>query len=264
MRGAEIVTGASGRHVAPGRLALAIGGPVAITAVSWIYLAMMIGDSSTIPGMTSMMMSPQLFDPMQLFGLFLMWSIMMAAMMLPTVAPMILAYARMQAADRHKGAGRLPVLLFSGGYVLAWTVFSLVAAVAQAWLTNLAFMSPMMMKTVSGPLGGAILVVAGLYQFTPLKRSCLRQCRTPISFLMTQWRDGNLGAVIMGWRHGLFCMGCCWALMALLFIVGVMNSVWIIAISLYVLAEKALSGGEQLAKLAGAGMVGLGFYWIII
>jgi len=247
----------------PARLAALLGGPLAIAFGAWIYLAVMITGMSAIPGMSSMMMSPQMFAPMQLFGLFLMWAVMMAAMMLPSAAPMILAYARMQAADRNKGAGWLPVFMFSGGYVLAWAGFSLAATVAQAVLTNLAFLSPMMMKAVTGPLAGGILLVAGLYQFTPLKQSCLRQCRSPISFLMTRWRDGNWGAVGMGWRHGLFCVGCCWALMGLLFVAGVMNPVWIIAITLYVLVEKILPGGERLSKLVGAGLAGLGMFWLL-
>ena len=247
-------------HVTPARLAQLLGGPVAVAVASWIYLAVMIDDMSAIPGMSAMMMSPQVFTPMQVIGLFLMWAVMMAAMMLPTAAPMIVAYARMQGADRANGAGWLPVLAFSGGYVLAWAGFSLVAAGLQAGLTNLAFMSPMMMKATA-PLGGAILVVAGLYQVSPMKHACLRQCRTPISFLMTQWRGGRLGALAMGWRHGLFCVGCCWALMGLLFVVGVMNTAWIIAITVYVWVEKIIPGSETLSKLVGAAMVGLGF-WI--
>ena len=248
-------------QMTPARLALLLASPVALALVCWIYLAIMIGDMSAVPGMSSAMMSPQMFAPMQLFGLFLMWAVMMAAMMLPTAAPMILAYAFMQAADREKGAGILPVFTFAGGYVLAWASFSLAAAGLQAGLTNLALMSPMMMQAAV-PMAGGILVIAGLYQFSPLKRSCLRQCRTPMSFLMTQWRDGVSGALGMGLRHGLFCVGCCWALMGLLFVAGVMNAAWIIAITIYVLIEKILPGGENLSKLLGAAMVGLGV-WII-
>jgi predicted metal-binding membrane protein len=191
-----------------------------------------------------------------------MWAVMMAAMMLPTAAPMITAYARMQGADRARGAGWLPVFAFSGGYVLAWAGFSLVAAGLQAGLTNLANMSPMMMRA-TGPLAGAILVVAGLYQFSPVKHACLRQCRTPISFLMTQWREGSLGALGMGWRHGLFCVGCCWALMGLLFVVGVMNAAWIIAITIYVLVEKIVPGAELLSKAVGVALVGMGLWTLI-
>ena len=120
-----------------------------------------------------------------------------------------------------------------------------------------------MMMKATGPLAAGILVVAGLYQFSPVKHACLRQCRTPISFLMTQWRDGSLGALGMGWRHGLFCVGCCWALMGLLFVAGVMNTAWIIAIMIYVLVEKIIPGGEKLSKIFGATLVGLGL-WVSI
>jgi predicted metal-binding membrane protein len=249
-------------RVSPARLALLLVGPVAVALASWIYLGLMIGDMSTVPGMSAMTMSPQAFTPIQFFGLFAMWSVMMAAMMLPTAAPMITAYARMQGADRAKGAGWLPVLALSGGYVLAWVGFSLVAAVLQAGLTNLAVMSPMMMKAI-GPLGGAFLVVAGLYQFSPIKHACLRQCRTPISFLMTQWREGVWGAARMGSRHGIYCVGCCWALMGLLFVAGVMNTAWIIAITIYVLVEKVVPRGETLAKIAGVIMVWMGLWAVI-
>ena len=253
----------AGPRMHPARLAVLLGGPAGFAIASWIYLGLMIGDMSMIPGMASMMMPGQMFLPLPLFGLFLMWAVMMAAMMLPTAAPMILAYARMQAAERARGAGWRPVWMFSGGYVVAWAGFSLAAAILQAGLTNLAFMSPMMMKAASGPLAGGILVVAGLYQFTPLKQTCLRLCRTPLSFLMTEWREGNLGALQMGLRHGLFCIGCCWALMGLLFVGGVMNAAWIIAITFYVLIEKILPGGGTLSKLTGLSMIGAGV-WLML
>ena len=246
----------------PAYLAIQLAGPVAVGLGSWIYLGLMIDDMGLIPGMPSMMMMSNAYDPVQLFGLFRMWAVMMAAMMLPTAIPMIMAYARMQASDRRSGAGSLPVFMFSGGYVVAWAVFSLAAAIMQAGLTNIALMSPMMMKTASEPLAGGILIVAGLYQLSPAKLSCLRQCRSPVSFLMTQWQDGKWGALIMGWRHGLFCVGCCWALMGLLFVAGVMNTVWIVAIMLYVLVEKVIPGGERLSSILGVSMIGFGL-WII-
>jgi len=258
---AGIAAGAAAR-MTPARLALLSTGPIAVALGSWIYLAIMIDDMSTVPGMSAMMMHPQVFTPMQFMGLFVMWAVMMAAMMLPTAAPMILAYARMQAADRRKGAGWLPVFAFSGGYVISWVAFSLGAAALQAGLINLALMSPMMMKT-SGPLAGGVLVVAGLYQFSAVKHACLRQCRTPIGFLMTQWREGGWGALRMGWRHGLFCVGCCWALMGLLFVAGVMNAAWIIVITVYVLGEKIIPDSEWLSKFVGVILAGFGLWFIL-
>lgn len=157
----------------------------------------------------------------------------------------------------------LSVSTFAGGYVLAWSGFSLAAAGIQLALTSAAVLSPMMMKVMPGPVAASVLICVGVYQFTPLKQSCLRQCRTPIAFLMTQWREGDLGAVIMGWRHGLFCVGCCWALMALLFVAGVMNTVWIIAITLYVLIEKVVPNSQAISKLVGAGLIGLGLWTLV-
>jgi len=252
----------AGAHLTPARIAVLLGGPTVLALASWIYLGMMIGDMSIIPGMKAMMMPGMMFTPAPLAGLFLMWAVMMAAMMLPTAAPMIMAYARMQALDRARGAGWQPVWMFSGGYVVAWAGFSLAATLLQAGLTHLALMSPMMMKAGSGPLAGTILIAAGLYQFTPLKQACLSLCRTPLHFLMTEWRAGKIGALHMGWRHGLFCIGCCWALMALLFVTGVMNTAWIIAITLYVLIEKTVPRGKAFSRLAGAALTATGL-WVL-
>ncbi|MDF1607382.1 DUF2182 domain-containing protein [Hoeflea sp. YIM 152468] len=259
-----ISIGRGGANLSPARLALGLGGPVTLALASWVYLALMIGDMSLVPGMAAMMMPGQMFMPVPLLGLCLMWAVMMAAMMLPTAMPMIMAYARMQALDRSRGAGWMPIWMFSGGYVLAWAAFSVAAAVFQAGLTHLALMSPMMMKAGSGPLAGGILIVAGVYQFTPLKQACLKLCRTPLSFLMTEWRQGNSGALAMGWRHGLFCIGCCWALMGVLFVAGVMNTAWIIAIALYVLIEKTVPGSEGLTKLTGLAMIAAGAWLIAV
>ena len=119
------------------------------------------------------------------------------------------------------------------------------------------------MKAISAPLTAIILIAAGAYQFSALKQSCLRQCRTPISFLMTRWRDGSFGGLVMGVEHGVFCVGCCWALMALLFVGGMMNAVWIIAIVVYTLIEKTAPGGETISKLAGATLIGWGIWTLL-
>lgn len=251
-------------RLTPPRLALLLAGPVAVALASWVYLGIMIDDMSAIPGMSSIMMNPQAFDPLRFAGLFLMWAVMMAAMMLPTAVPTLMAFARMRTTETRGAAVWLSVSWFAGGYVLAWSAFSFAAAGIQLALTSAAVLSPMMMKVMPGPVAGGVLICAGLYQFTSLKQSCLRQCRTPIAFLMTQWREGELGAVVMGWRHGLFCVGCCWALMALLFVAGVMNTFWIIAISLYVLAEKIVPNSRAVSELVGVGMIGLGIWTLAI
>ncbi len=251
-------------RLTPPQLALLLGGPVAIGLASWVYLGIMIDDMSTIPGMSSMMMNPQGFDPVLFASLFVMWAVMMAAMMLPTAVPTLMAYARMRSTEPRAGTTWLSVTFFAAGYVAAWTGFSFAAAAIQMGLSNLAVLSPMMMKVMSGPVAAGILIGVGIYQFTPFKQACLRQCRTPIAFLMTQWRDGDAGAVKMGLHHGLFCVGCCWALMALLFVAGVMNTVWIIAITAYVLLEKVVPYSPVLSKLVGAGLIGFGMWSLVV
>lgn len=244
------------------RLTLLLGVPVLITLGSWIYLAEMIGDMSVIPGLSPMMKTPS-FSIAQVSGLFIMWAVMMAAMMMPTALPMLIAYARMRSAELDRRRVWLSISSFAGGYVVAWSMFSAGAAGLQTGLTNLALLSPMMMKLEPGPVAGGVLIVAGIYQFSPFKHACLHQCRTPIGFLMTQWLEGQWGAFVMGWRHGLFCVGCCWALMGLLFVVGVMNIFWIIAITVYVLLEKTFPYSKALTRAAGLGLLSSGV-WIML
>jgi len=139
---------------------------------------------------------------------------------------------------------------------VVWIGFSVVAAVAQWVLHEAALLSPMM--TASPQLGGAILIAAGLYQLTPMKGACLTHCRSPLGFLMGHWRDGLSGAFQMGLHHGLFCLGCCWALMCVLFVVGVMNLIWVAAITAFVLLEKVGPGGVWVARFAGVAMIAIG------
>ncbi len=243
------------------RLRLLIVAPVLAALGSWVWLGLMIGDMSLIPGMASMMMAPHQITSGMFVGLFVMWTVMMAAMMLPTAAPMIIAHARMQAGSRARGADWLPVAAFSAGYVIVWGGFSFAAAGLQSVLTGIALMSPMMMKAAT-PVSGVILIAAGLYQFSPLKQSCLRLCRSPMSFLMTRWRDGLLGSLRMGLSHGTYCVGCCWALMGVLFAVGVMNTSWIVAITAYVLLEKVAPRSALISKCLGWCLLGLGLWFV--
>ena len=144
----------------------------------------------------------------------------------------------------------MPTGVFLAGYLVVWTGFSALAAVAQWVLHAEAFLSPLMVST-SPILGGSLLIVAGVFQWTPLKSSCLAHCRSPLSFLMTDWREGKLGAFVMGLKHGAFCTGCCWFLMALLFVAGVMNIWWIAIIAVLVLLEKVAPRGLLVGKVAG-------------
>src|SRR5579872_2803698 len=216
------------------------GSIVIITALAWIYLIVMpMGAASWILDATLM---------------FLMWAVMMVAMMLPSAAPMLSTYARI--ASAREGSRAYHVWMFATGYFVVWTGFSLAATILQYALPNVAIVSNGMR---TGPTaGGVILAAAGIYQLTPLKSVCLKRCRTPIGFFMTNWRDGARGALAMGIEHGAFCTGCCWMLMALLFVAGVMNLAWVAAISVLVLLEKAAPYGRAIALASGVAMIAAG------
>jgi predicted metal-binding membrane protein len=192
------------------------------------------------------------------FGLRLaMWAVMMVAMMVPTAAPMTLMYAAVarKAAAQHNPVA--PTFVFVAGYIAMWTVFSLLATIAQHALDQAALLSPMMVSR-SSLFGAALLIAAGVYQFTPLKNACLRNCRAPAHFLSRYWRTGTLGALRMGLRLGAYCVGCCWILMGLLFVGGVMNLLWIAAIAIFVLREKTIPFGDASGRVAGGAMILVG------
>jgi len=186
--------------------------------------------------------------------LFVMWAVMMVAMMVPSAAPMILAFLTVNQRRRATARPLVPVGIFLLGYLAVWTAYSAVASLAQWRLHEAALLSSTM--TASSPvLSGGLLIAAGVFQWTPLKRACLKGCRSPLSFLMSEWRDGTAGAFVMGLRHGAYCVGCCWALMALLFVAGVMNLLWVAVIAFFVMAEKILARGELLGHVAGIVLV---------
>ena len=192
------------------------------------------------------------------FGLRLaMWAVMMVAMMVPTAVPMTLMYAAVarKAAAQHTPLA--PTFVFVTGYIAMWTVFSVVATVTQYVLDRTALLSPMMVSR-SALFGAALLIAAGIYQFTPLKNTCLKNCRAPVHFMSRYWRTGNFGAFRMGLRLGAYCVGCCWILMGLLFVGGVMNLLWIAAIAIFVLLEKTIPFGVVSGRFAGAAMILVG------
>jgi predicted metal-binding membrane protein len=174
-----------------------------------------------------------------------MWVVMMVGMMAPAAVPMLLLFAGVNAGRRGN------VLAFGFGYFAVWTGFSALATFAQWALHQAAMLSPPM-KTASPRLAGVILLGAGAYQLTPWKARCLTHCRSPLGFVMTNWHAGKLGAVRMGVSHGKYCLGCCWALMCVLFAVGVMNLVWVAVLTVFVLIEKIGPAGATVARLAGA------------
>ena len=184
----------------------------------------------------------------------LMWAVMMAAMMLPSAAPMILLYGTIARRRELRGDTTIGAGVFGLGYVVVWAAFSLMAVALQFGLDHAALLSPMMSMT-SGLVAGGVLIAAGVYQWTPLKQACLRRCRSPLEFLMTEWREGRRGAFIMGLRHGAYCLGCCWMLMLLLFVGGIMNIVWIGGIAVFVLVEKVAPWGHWIGRVAGAALV---------
>jgi len=198
----------------------------------------------------------------QLFALFLMWAEMMIAMMLPSAAPMILTFASVNRKRREQQRPFTSTGIFLGGYLLVWFAFSGIAALAQWALHSAALLSPIMVST-SSRFGGALLIAAGIFQWTPWKNACLTHCANPLSFLLTQWREGNRGALVMGVRHGAFCLGCCWLLMLLLFVLGVMNVMWIAALTIYVLAEKILGRNVWFARSVGGALCTWGVFVMV-
>jgi predicted metal-binding membrane protein len=194
--------------------------------------------------------------------LFVMWAVMMVAMMAPTAAPMVLTFAAVNRRRRQSQRPYVPAGFFLLGYLLAWTLFSAGATAAQWALHAAALLSPAMVST-SPALGGAILVAGGLFQLTPLKHACLAHCRSPLAFIMTEWREGPGGALCMGLRHGGFCLGCCWVLMLLLFVTGVMNLLWVAILTAFVLLEKVAPAGPWVGRVAGVLLTAWGT-WLLV
>jgi predicted metal-binding membrane protein len=178
---------------------------------------------------------------------------MMAAMMLPSALPMVVAFVALCRRNGETARSHSFVI----AYLLVWFAFSIVATGLQWLLQAAGWIDPMLVST-SATLTGALLLIAGAYQFSPLKRICLAKCRTPMVYLIGEWRGGASGAFTMGLRHGLFCLGCCWALMALLFVGGVMNLAWIAALSIVVAIEKLMPQGQRLAALLGLALIAAG------
>jgi predicted metal-binding membrane protein len=228
--------------------ALVLSGVIAVTALAWIYLINAAAEMGEMAGMVQI----KPWSALDAVMMFVMWSIMMIGMMVPSAAPVILLYALVWRKHRIAGQPYAPTGAFAAGYVTIWTAFSLGATTLQWGLERAALLSPMMVST-SSIFGGLILIAAGLYQLTPYKNACLRRCRSPVEFLSRHWRPGAWGAFMMGLEHGAFCLGCCWILMVLLFVGGVMNLLWVATITLFVLVEKVLPFGRNV----GQGMAGV-------
>ena len=181
---------------------------------------------------------------------FIMWIMMMIAMMLPTAAPMILTYGDILNTRQDGGNGFIPLAIFVGGYLCIWGVYSIVAVTGQYWMLQFDLISEMMVGA-HPLLNGGMLILAGLYQWSWLKGACLTHCRSPLQFFLTSWQSGNVGALTMGIKHGAYCVGCCWALMVLMFFFGLMNLLWIVALSMIMLTEKVIPGGVLFSRVVG-------------
>lgn len=246
---------------------LVLGALAGFSILAWGYMvhearAMAITGVCCCAGMKMAGPDTNSWSAFQLIPLFLMWTEMMAAMMLPSAAPMILMFAGVNRKRREKERPYASTGIFVLGYLAVWTAFSALATVAQWTLHGLALLSPKMAAT-SPVLGGGLLVAAGVFQWTPLKNACLTLCRSPLQFLMTDWREGKWGAFFMGLKHGAYCTGCCWFLMAILFVAGVMNIWWVGIISVLVLLEKIAPKGWWLDRVAGILLIAWGGWMLI-
>ena len=234
---------------------LALGGILALAAVAWgytLHAARTHGTMAPLPGAA--------WGAAELAGLFFMWAVMMTAMMLPPATPVFLLFLSVMR-RRHGAAPAALTGAFVGGYLAIWAGFSVLATLAQVALHAAALLSPGALR-VTPPIAGALLIAAGVWQWTPMKRACLAHCRSPFQFLTTAWREGLGGAFSMGARHGLWCLGCCWLLMTLLLVAGVMNVLWVAALSALVLLEKVAPQGMRLGRAWGVLLVAAGV-WVL-
>jgi len=228
---------------------------VLVTVASWTWIVLMARDMyGTMRGASAWMMTTQ-WDIAHVLLLWAMWAVMMTAMMLPSAAPLVLLYAAALHA-RHIRHATASIWALGGGYLVVWGLFSAVATALQRILTNAVVLTPMM-EPYTPQMAAIVLALAGVYQLTPLKRACLHVCRSPLAYLLQRWRTGPFGALRLGIEHGVYCLGCCWALMLLLFAGGVMNLVVIVALMLWVLAEKFLPLGRQAATASGIVLLAL-------
>jgi len=222
-----------------------------ITALAWLYLVKMPMVPADLGAVGARLLSAL---PPTLAGVwltFMLWAVMMVAMMLPSASPMILTYAAI--ARRHQGNSAYAAWIFAGAYLVIWTLFSAAATASQLLLEDASLLYGASRAT--SVAGVVLLMLAGVYQLTPLKNLCLAHCRSPLGFFMTQWRDGMTGAFTMGIKHGLHCLGCCWMLMGLLFVFGAMNLIWVAALSFLVILEKLMPFGHAIARVSGVAMI---------
>ncbi|MGA8192362.1 MAG: DUF2182 domain-containing protein [Acetobacteraceae bacterium] len=252
-----------------------IAGLLVVIAAAWTWILLGAGTGMNAPeglsdmaemngmsGMGSMAgmpsaLAPAVWTPSYAALILSMWWVMMIAMMLPSAAPMLLLFARVNRKERSGGRPYVPTAVFAVGYLTVWAGFSAAATALQWNLERIGLLSSTMVAS-SLWLGAAILVATGAWQLTPIKSVCLRHCRSPLSFLSHSWRSGYLGAFRMGLGHGAYCLGCCWFLMSLLFFGGIMNLYWIIGLAIFILIEKTMPMGQWFGRIIGMGLVAWG------
>lgn len=252
--------GSSTRGLPGGGRALVFACLAVLTLASWAYLFYQDWAMAHMDVIDMAMPSTAAWGVADLTLVFMMWTIMMTGMMLPSATPMVFAVEQI---SRQRGTAPFGAsMFFTGGYLGVWMAFSVLATLAQWSLHSAALMSAGM-KASTPVVAGLLLAAAGLYQLSTVKLACLTRCRSPLDFLLTEWRDGRWGAFVMGLRHGSFCTGCCWGLMALLFALGVMNLAWVAVISVVVLLEKVNPQGVWLARGTGVLLIGWGAFVLI-
>ncbi len=248
---------------ANGQRLVIYGGLGGIILLAWAYLFYL----ATSMQMTNMGMDITM-PSMQPWGWtdsalnFSMWVVMMVAMMTPSALPMILMYRAITQSQHKENSQVTSTWLFVLGYLVIWAGFGAAATLVQWGLHSAALLTPTI-SSASPVLGGALLIAAGIYQLTPLKDVCLSRCRTPMGFLLGEWRDGKLGPLVMGMRHGLYCVGCCWMLMVLLFVGGVMNLVWVALMAAYILIEKVAPARLWISRISGVAVILWGV-WLLV
>ena len=232
---------------------------VLVTALCWAWVAPMAVDMyGSMSGSSAWMMTKK-WDLTHQVLLFAMWTVMMIGMMLPSATPALFLYGSVIRKSPEGERAPAYVYAFGGGYLVAWTAFSLVATVLQLLLSHWLMLSPMM-EARARWFGAALLIIGGIYQLTPFKQTCLASCRSPALFITRHWKRGLVGGFRMGLEMGWYCLGCCWALMLLLFVGGVMNLWWIGALTVFVLLEKLAPLGAQGGRLSGLLIIGLGIW----
>jgi len=242
---------------------------ISVVLLSWVYVLAGAGMGISAFEMTRMsgsgamgVLVPAQWSREYAGVMFLMWWVMMIAMMLPSATPMVLLFAMMNRKQKEKGNAYVPTVLFASAYLVVWAGFSVVAVALQWGLEATTLLSPMLVST-SAFLGGGLLLAAGIYQLTPIKQACLKHCRSPLQFVLSHWRSGRRGAFRMGVEHGAYCVGCCWFLMGLLFFGGVMNLYWIIGLAVFVFIEKTVPAGHWVSSCVGVILITSGIFVLL-